>query len=176
MPCLVSFTDAEVYRAGWETKVHGSRNHSKPAVCAEGKKQLFSFFSSSRGFPRGVYLKFRCLRVGVFLGGFFAFFFNPINPIFLIPFSDILSYIKHLVFQLLVYKVLLMVSITLCVSEYGNTGGWCRQQNVKLLLRAMDRGEHCHPSGSHWMTFFLKWKNILLSMDIGQGKSKCVEW
>lgn len=32
-----SFADVEMYRAGWKTKVHGSRNHCKPTICAEGE-------------------------------------------------------------------------------------------------------------------------------------------
>lgn len=31
-----SYPDAEMYRVGWKTKVHGSGNHRKPPVCAKG--------------------------------------------------------------------------------------------------------------------------------------------
>lgn len=30
--------DVKMYRAGWETKVYGSRDHSKPTICAKGEE------------------------------------------------------------------------------------------------------------------------------------------
>lgn len=35
-----------MYRTGWKTKVHGSRNHRKPPVCAKGTR-LSKFMSQS---------------------------------------------------------------------------------------------------------------------------------
>lgn len=41
--CIIFLlSDVEMYRAGWETKVYGSRNHSKPTICAEGEAMFNS--------------------------------------------------------------------------------------------------------------------------------------
>lgn len=39
------FSDVEMYTAGWETKVYGSGNHSKPTICAEGEGGLQQHWS-----------------------------------------------------------------------------------------------------------------------------------
>lgn len=40
-----------MYRAGWETKVYGSRNYSKPTICAEGETMFNSIKYINELFP-----------------------------------------------------------------------------------------------------------------------------
>lgn len=41
-------SDVEMYRAGRETKVYGSRNHSKPTICAEGETVFNNLWSHNK--------------------------------------------------------------------------------------------------------------------------------
>lgn len=117
----VSDADAEMYRAGWKTKVHGSRNHRKPPVCAEGR---------SLWIVGSVTDVWRASRITSF-----------------------------------------------CVSEYGDAGGWRRQQDVELLLRPsggplrysrpLPRPKAGNPSWEQ--------NQFECGLYIG-GKHKCVEW
>lgn len=56
-------SDVEMYRAGRETKVYGSRNYSKPTVCAEGQ----FFYSTIEFINYSSYFKCKILKSMLYL-------------------------------------------------------------------------------------------------------------